>query len=283
VSREVEVVAAIRRTIFIVSILSVAMCAVCQAHAVESVNLLKNPSFEQVGAWRTHTADANDVADPRSPTQAHSGNYSAYTKATTLGGDGYAMVSQDVSIPISSNLELSFWLYARRHELPFHGYVKGFVASSGGRYLDAGIWSDDSPKPKVNEYRFQTRIETYDAWFRIKVNLGKLWINEAKFPKEDTITEISFGVYNGLVYALPKNLLQLEAFFDDVFLGPSVGEEEPSFPWLTALATSLIGATIVAVVAVRRRLRSMKRLFTSYEVAIHETLGSETVRRTLLA
>ncbi len=257
--------------IFILSVATYASC--CRAYAVESVNLLKNPSFEEVGAWRAHTADVNDVADPRSPIQAHSGNYSAYTKATTIRGDGYALVSQDISTPIGSNLELSFWLYVKHHELPFHGYVKGFVTSSGGRFLDVGIWSGDSPKPKANEYRFQARVEKYDTWFRIRVDLGKLWVDEAKFPREDTITTISLGIYNGLVYALPKNLLQLEVFFDDVFLGPSVGEEEPSFTWLTIAAASLIGATIVVAVIVGRRLRSVKRPCTVYESPVRGTLG----------
>lgn len=256
---------------FILSVATYVSC--CRACAAESVNLLKNPSFEEVGAWRTCTADANDVADPRSPVQAHTGNYSAYTKATTIGGDGYALISQDVFISVSSNLELSFWLYVRQLELPFQGYIKGFVTSSGGRFLDVGIWSGDPPKPKTNEYRFQAQVEKYDAWFRIRVNLGKLWINEAKFPRDDAITTISLGIYNGLVYALPKNLLQLEVFFDDVFLGPSVVEEEPSFPWLMTAAISLIGATIVVVVIVRRRMGSLKRPRTAYESPVCGKFG----------
>jgi len=276
--RNGQVVVATRQIISVMFILSVAMYASChQAHAAEPLNLLKNPGFEEVGVWKTLTADANDVADPRSPSQVHSGNYSAYTKATTIGGDGYAMVSQDISISISSNLELSFWLYVRHHELPFYGYIKCFVTSSGGRYLDVGIWSDDSPKPKANEYHSRTRVEKYDAWFRIRAPLGKLWISEAKFPEDDTITIISFGIYNGLVYALPKNLLQLEAFFDDVFLGPSLGEEEPSSPWLTYAAACLIGAaTIVSIITVRKRLQSIRHPRSTYETSIRGTLGLES-------
>lgn len=266
--------------IFILSIVTYTGCR--RAYTVESVNLLRNPSFEEVGSWRTYTADANDVADPRSSTLAHSGDYSAYTKATTIGGDGYALISQDISISISSNLELSFWLYVRQHELPFQGYIKGFVASSGGRFLDVGIWSGDSPKPKANEYRFQARVEKYDAWFRIKANIGKLWINEAKFPGDDTITAISLGIYNGLVYALPKNLLQLEVFFDDVFLGPSVVEEEPSFPSLMTATAGLIGATIAAVVIVRRRSRSAERPSIARDTHVRRTLGQMLWRRILL-
>jgi len=266
------VIAATRQIISVMLILSAAIYASCyRAQSAEPINLLRNPSFEEVGTWKAHTADVNDVADPRSPTQAHSGNYSAYTKATTIGGDGYAMVSQGVSISMSSNLELSFWLCVKRHELPFYGYIKCFVVSSGGRYLDVGIWSDDLPKPKANEYRFQTRVEKYDAWFRIRVDLGKLWINEAKFPREDTITMVSFGIYNGLVYALPKNLLQLETFFDDVFLGPSLGEEEPSSPWLVYAAIGLVGTITVLILTVRKRLRSIKRTRATHETPMRRT------------
>lgn len=255
----IETAGKIGHTISLAMILLASLYPSCfHAHATEPVNLLRNPSFEEVGYWRIYTADANDVADPRNATRARTGNYSAYAKATTIGGDGYALVSQDVSVPISPNLEFSFWLYVRRPELPFYGYIKGFIATSSGRFLDVGIWSD-LPTPKPNEYRVQAQLERYDGWFRIRALLGKLWIDQAKFPKEDIITTVSVGIYNGLVYALPKNLLQLEVFFDDISLGPSTNQEEPSFPWLATAAICLIGTAAVTAVIIVRRVVSMKR------------------------
>ena len=230
-------------------------CSITYANG--SVNLLRNPGFEEIGTWKTFTADANDIADSRNANQSHSGKYSAYARATTIGGDGYAFVYQNVSIPIVSSLEFSFWLYVRHPEFPFQGYIKGFVTTSGSRYFDLGIWSD-VPKPRPSEYILQTRLETYDTWFRISVDLGRLWIDEASFPGDDTITTVSFGIYNGLVYALPKNLLYLEVFFDDVFLGSSTPREEPRFPWLVAISC-LIGVTMI-VTAVLARRRSLVRI-----------------------
>jgi len=272
-----------RRIISLVLILSMAACASCRhVYPDEPLNLLKNPSFEDVGAWKTSTADANDVADPRNSSRAHSGEYSAYTKATTIGGDGYAFVYQDLSILISSNLELSFWLYVKHHELPFYGYIKCFVASSAGRYFDVGIWSEDSPRAKANEYRVQTRLEKYDAWFKVKADLGRLWIGEAKFPTSDTITSISLGIYNGLVYALPKNLLQLEAFFDDVFLGPKSVEEEPNGrSWLIYLAAPVIVSAVALSVIVMKKMQVKRHPQSFVRVADnswHLSLGIGTTR-----
>ena len=251
-SQHVEVAIAISRIVFAVLILVLCSSSLT-AQPVQPVNLLRNPSFEEIGTWNTSTADANDIADPRNSNNSHTGNHSAYTKATTIGGDGYAILSQEVSIPISPNLEFSFWLYVKHPELQFHGYIKGFVATSSGRFFDVGIWSD-LPQPHPNEYLLRTQLERYDTWIKVRANIGRLWIDEAKFPRNDTITAVSLGIYNGLVYALPKNLLQLEVFFDDVFLGPSTLEDEPRFPWfLTASILISIGMVTVAFLERRRR------------------------------
>jgi len=224
------------------------------AYASEQTNLLKNPGFEEVGTWRTSTSDLNDVADPRNMSNPHTGKYSAYTKATTIGGDGYAFVHQNVSISMDRSLEFLFWLYVKRPDLPFNGYIKGFITTAKGRFFDLGIWSD-LPAPKPNEYRIQVKLEQYDSWFRITARLGKLWIDEAKFPGDDTIISVSLGIYNGLVYALPKNVLQLEVFFDDIFLGPSTVEEEPRLPWLL-IASTTIAVSMVTLAFLERRRRS---------------------------
>jgi len=222
------------------------------ACADEPENFLRNPGFEEAGVWNTIVADANDIADPRNINQSHGGKYSAYTKATTIGGDGYAFVYQNVSVPVSSSLEFSFWLYVKRPELPFQGYIKGFVETSGNRYFDLGIWSD-LPKPRSNEHMVQTQVDRYDSWFRVNVDLGRRWIEEAKFPEGDTITAVSLGIYNGLVYALPENLLCLEVFFDDAFLGPSTPMKELRFPWLIAVSCLISVAIIFTAILVRRR------------------------------
>jgi len=252
-----EVVRRIKRTILSLLLVSALIGSnSSNPHLTENQNCLENPSFEEVSGWKIVTADRNDVADPRNSRQAHTGQYSAYTKATTIGGDGYAFVYQNLSVPVSSSLELSFWLYVKSPELPLHGYIKGFVATSKGRFFDVGIWSDPA-KPKPNEYRYQARLEKHDEWFRINVELGKCWINEAKFPIDDTINTISFGIYNGLVYDLPKNLLQLEVFFDDVFLGPSTLKSQPQFPWLLTIS-SLVSIAMVALAILAARHRSAK-------------------------
>ena len=226
------------------------------ADLTEAQNLLKNPGFEEVGGWKIVTADRNDVADPRSGGRARSGQYSAYTKATTISGDGYAFVYQNVSVPISSSLEFSFWLYVKRPELPFYGYIKGFLTTSKGRFFDVGIWSDPA-QLQPNEYRYQMALERHDEWFRMSVEMGKYWTNETKFPTDDTINTVSFGIYNGLVYDLPKNLLQLEVFFDDVFLGPSAPKSEPQFPWLVTIS-SLVSLAMIALTVLITRHRSVR-------------------------
>ena len=250
-------VTSIRRAILTILLVSVLLgSSNLSADLTEAQNLLRNPGFEEVGGWKIVTADRNDVADPRSGVRAHGGQYSAYTKAMTISGDGYAFVYQNVSVPISSSLEFSFWLYVKRPELPFYGYIKGFLTTSKGRFFDVGIWSDPA-QVKPNEYRYQMALERHDEWIRMSVEMGKYWINEAKFPADDTINTVSFGIYNGLVYDLPKNLLQLEVFFDDVFLGPSAPKSEPQFPWLVTIS-SLVGLTMIAIAVLITQHRSAR-------------------------
>lgn len=245
----------IKQIISAILLLSLVLHTGCNyANASEQTNLLNNPGFEEVGTWRTSTADMNDIADPRNASNPHTGKYSAYAKATTIDGDGYAFVHQNVSIPMDRSLEFSFWIYVKRPDLRFNGYIKGFITTAKGRFFDLGTWSD-LPAPKPNEYRIQVKLEQYDSWFRVTARLGKLWIDEAKFPDDDTIISVSLGIYNGLVYALPKNLLQLEVFFDDIFLGPSTVEETPRFPWLL-IASIIVAVSMVTLAFLERRRRS---------------------------
>lgn len=245
--------AMIKRTISTTLLLLMVLQTGCPCtYASEQTNLLRNSGFEEAGTWKTSTADVNDVVDLRDASNPHTGKYSAYTKATTIDGDGYAFAYQNVSISMDRSLEFSFWLYVKRHDLPLYGYIKGFIATATGRYFDLGIWPE-LPASKSNEYRVQAKLEKYDSWVRISTRLGKLWIDEAKFPKDDTIISISLGIYNGLVYALPRNLLYLEVFFDDVFLGPGTVEEEPKFPWLLTASVLISVSMVTAALLWRRR------------------------------
>lgn len=264
-----------RRIIMALLLLSLLVLAnQSDTNATEQTNFLRNPGFEEIGFWRTLVADANDVADPRNTNQSHNGKYSAYTKATTINGDGYAFVYQNVSIPVTSSMEFSFWLYVRHPDLPFYGYIKGFITTSTGKFFELGIWSD-LPKPEPNQYQFQTRLERYDSWFRVSVDLGRLWVDEAKFPRDDTITAVSLGIYNGLVYALPKNLLHLEVFFDDVFLGAPTSREESRFPWLLGIS-GLVGVTMVIAVILIRLRRFARTSPISYEELTPKIKGNQS-------